>query len=105
MDLRDLEKAYVASLPDVSLVNTLPVKALRFIITATVGAIDPVISIVIGSIDGFFVEMWLTGYAPKLFIDEMKNLTSHSIRPGLTVPRFQAVGCGRGGPTEYVNGN
>lgn len=74
MDLRDLEKAYVASLPDVSLVNTLPVKALRFIITATVGAIDPVISIVIGSIDGFFVEMWLTGYAPKLFIDEMRNL-------------------------------
>ena len=73
-DARDLEKAYVASLQDVPLVNSLPVKALRFIITAAAGAIGPVTGIVAGVIDSFFVEKWLTGYAPKLFIDEMRNL-------------------------------
>jgi hypothetical protein len=74
-DARDLEKAYVASLQNIPRISSFPVKALRFILTTTAGVIEPITGLVASAVDSFFVEKWLTGYAPKLFIDEMRNLT------------------------------
>lgn len=73
-EARDLEKAYVASLQEVPFINTLPGKTLRFIVTTAVGALQPVAGLVSGCADSYFVEKWLSGYAPKLFIDEMRAL-------------------------------
>ena len=73
-DARELEKAYVAALGRSSVYNSLPVRGLRFILTTALGAIVPFSDMVIGAADSFFVEKWLEGYSPKLFLEQLRRL-------------------------------
>lgn len=73
-DARDLEKLYVESLGNKALVNSLPFRSFRFAITSIVGAINPVIGLTSGSVDSFFINKWLSGYSPKLFLDELSKI-------------------------------
>jgi len=70
-DARDLERLYVQSLGSIPMVSSLPMKIVRFALTTALGIIDPVIGLVAGAVDSFFVESWLGGYRPKLFFDQM----------------------------------
>lgn len=74
-DAQELSKAYVANLENVPAVEALPTKSLRFLVTAAAGIFGPAIALPVAAIDNFFVKKWLSGYAPKLFIDEMRKLT------------------------------
>lgn len=69
-DAEDLAKAYIATMEDVPTVSSLPIKTLRFIATT---AADGLLGVVTSAIDSFFVEKWLGGYTPRLFIDEMRR--------------------------------
>lgn len=73
-DARDIEKLYVESLGNKTLVNSLPLKAIRFAITSAVSASSPVIGLALGVVDSFFVNKWLSGYSPKLFLDELSKI-------------------------------
>jgi len=56
-----------------SLADSLPVRSIRFAITAIAG-VNPLAGIVTGFVDNFFVEKWLSCYSPTLFLDELSNL-------------------------------
>lgn len=71
---REMERLYVESLDRKSLIESLPLKALRFVITTAVGAAEPISGSCIGAVDSFFVDKWLKGFSPKLFIDQFRNL-------------------------------
>jgi hypothetical protein len=73
-DVRDLEKAYVASLETVPKVNSLPARVLRFVVTIAVSALEPISGLILSATDSFFVGRWLAGYTPKLFVDEIRKL-------------------------------
>lgn len=73
-DAEELSKAYVANLENVGTVGSFPVKSLRFLVTTAVGIFSPIAGLAIGSADSFFLDKWMSGYAPKLFIDEMRSL-------------------------------
>jgi hypothetical protein len=70
---RDLEKAYVQILGKTTLADSLPLRVLRFAVTSFAG-INPVAGLVVGAIDNFFVDKWLSGYSPKLLLDELTKL-------------------------------
>lgn len=70
---RELEKAYVHVLGKTTLADSLPLRTIRFAITSIAG-INPVAGLVVGAIDNFFVDKWLSGYSPKLLLDELSKL-------------------------------
>lgn len=81
---RDLEKLYVESLGNQHWIDSVPVKIVRFILSNVLGAIEPITGFAAGTLDSFFVDKWIKGYKPKLFIDELSklSLTPSSDRPG-----------------------
>jgi hypothetical protein len=79
-DARELERMYVSSLGRKGFHETLPGKAIRFAITAAVGVLNPLIGTGLGIADSFFVDQWLQGYSPKVFLDHLSSLY-----PGKTV--------------------
>jgi hypothetical protein len=70
---RELEKAYVQILGKTTLADSLPLRTIRFAIT-TITGINPPTGFVVGAIDNFFVDRWLSGYSPKLLLDELSKL-------------------------------
>lgn len=71
---RDLEKAYVGSLGRKSFYEGLPTKVLRFAVTALADQLLPLSGTLLGVVDSFFVEKWLKGYSPKVFLDDLRKL-------------------------------
>lgn len=76
---RELEKAYVHALTKDTLADSLPLKTIRFAITSAAG-INPVIGLVAGVVDSFFVDKWLSGYSPKLLFDDLLKLFDKNIK-------------------------
>jgi hypothetical protein len=70
---REMEKAYVHVLGKNTLAESLPIRTIRFAITTAAG-INPIAGLVAGVIDNFFVDNWLSGYSPKLLLDELSKL-------------------------------
>ncbi|NKE71313.1 hypothetical protein [Candidatus Manganitrophus noduliformans] len=73
-DARDLERLYVSVLGSQSWISSTPGRVLRFVITTASGILGPLGSSIVGAIDSFFLERWLGGYSPKLFLDRYQNL-------------------------------
>jgi len=75
---RDLEKAYVHVLGKSTLADSLPVRSIRFAITSIAG-LNSIIGLVAGAVDNFFVDKWLSGYSPKLLLDELSKLFKNAV--------------------------
>jgi len=73
-DARSLEKSYVEMLEKDTLVASLPIRLMRFAITTASGVINPLIGTGVGVLDSFFIDKWLSGYSPKLFLDDLRKL-------------------------------
>lgn len=73
-DARDIERLYVESLGNKVLIDSLPLRAIRFAITSIASAVSPAIGLPFGIVDSFFVNKWLSGYSPKLFLDELSRI-------------------------------
>lgn len=73
-DARNIERLYVASLGNKALIDSLPLRAIRFAITSIASAVSPAIGLPLGIVDSFFVNKWLSGYSPKLFLDELSKI-------------------------------
>ena len=72
---QDLGKAYVSTLESIPFIDSLPIKTIRFLITTCAGLIEPLTGLTTGVIDSFFVQKWLAGYSPRLFIDDLRKLS------------------------------
>ena len=77
---RELEQAYVNVLGKSSLFNSLPSRAIRYLSIAAIGSLEPSLGIITGAADSFFLEKWLGGYSPRLFIDEIRKLPFNKSR-------------------------
>jgi len=73
-DARNIERLYVASLENKALIDSLPLRAIRFATTSIASAVSPAIGLPFGIVDSFFVNKWLSGYSPKLFLDELSKI-------------------------------
>jgi hypothetical protein len=71
---RTIEKAYVESLSRSSFYNRLPTKIVRFAVTTAADVLFKGAGTLIGVADNFFIEKWLTGFSPKLFLDKWREL-------------------------------
>lgn len=73
-DARELEKLYVQSLSNKTLVSSLPIRGIRFALTCVVSALSPEVGLPVATFDNFFVNRWLGGYSPRLFLDELRKI-------------------------------
>jgi hypothetical protein len=65
----------VSTLESIPFIDSLPIKTIRFLITTCAGLIEPLTGLTTGVIDSFFVQKWLAGYSPRLFIDDLRKLS------------------------------
>jgi len=72
-DSRELEQAFVASLGNNSLYSSLPVRTLRFVVTQAASYIHPAAGPLSSAAD-IYLENWLNGYSPSLFMDDLRKL-------------------------------
>ena len=85
----DIVRAYVSSLREKSPVNSLPVKALRFISTTALGAIPavgPTLGAIGGCADSFLIEKLFPGKLTGLLLDGYRTVVvqarkEHPIQP------------------------
>jgi hypothetical protein len=70
----DLERLYVESLEEMSIVDSLPARVLRFMLTTGLGFVNPALGVGVGAVDNFFVSRFLKGYRPKLMFDRLGKL-------------------------------
>lgn len=70
----DLVRLYVESLEQKSMVESLPARVLRFVLTTGIGFINPIAGIGVGVTDSFFLARFLKGYRPKLMFDRLGRL-------------------------------
>ncbi len=66
----------------VPMIQSVPMRILRFIITNVPGyvpipGVGPAISTAVGIIDSFFLENWCRGKSPKFFIDDLRQLNGN----------------------------
>lgn len=75
-DSEEIRKLYVDCIGNIIRADSLPVKVCKFAVTSFIGdAISPNMGgPIAGAIEIFFVEKWLKGYSPTLFLDELSKL-------------------------------
>jgi len=82
-DSKDLAALYVDAIGREPLISRLPVKTVRWLLTLGAeyvatsyldASIGGVAGMALSATDGLFVDAWLRGYSPRLFIDELKQL-------------------------------
>lgn len=73
----ELGRMYVASLENATWAQRVPMRVLRFAITAAIGVFDTPTGVVVGAIDNFFVERYVSGYRPRLMLDDLRKLLLH----------------------------
>ncbi len=52
----------------------LPVRMLRFVATGVAGLVAPGLGTAAGVADSFFLDRWLKGHSPNLFMNQLKKL-------------------------------
>lgn len=75
-DATALQRAYVEALQRVPAVAGLPAKVLRLVITGLIGVVGLVPGVAASVADSFFLEKWLGGYSPRIFLDRLRTLPS-----------------------------
>lgn len=74
----DTLRRYVESVGKPSLVESLPVKLLRFATTTTWGALEPVSGGIVAAADSFLLSKWFPGKSPRLFMRQAKVVVTNS---------------------------
>ena len=94
---------YVESVGKPSLIESLPVKVLRFAATSGIGALEPVSGTVVGAIDAFMLSSWFPGRSPRLFLKQAKVVLANSprIRPPVMHGRDRNAPCSCGSGKKY----
>jgi hypothetical protein len=81
-DGAELARLYVDTLSHEPIISCLPIRMLRWAVIAAAGAIasrviglpGEIAGVAAAGVDSLFVEKWLSGYSPALFLDELKRI-------------------------------
>jgi hypothetical protein len=79
-DSKEINKAFVDLVRQIPASSSLPVRALRFAITTTIGVYSTPVGVLAGGVDCFGIEQFLNRRKPKFFIDNLTSL--HTKRRG-----------------------
>jgi len=72
LDSKDIVREYVASIGQPSLLESIPVKLLRFAATTGIGALNPVAGGIANLTDSFLLSKWSHTKSPRLFMKQAK---------------------------------
>lgn len=88
-------RRYVETVGKPSLVESLPMKLLRFATTTSWGALEPVSGGVVAAADSFLLSKWFPGRAPRLFMRQAKVVITNSpvIKEPLQKGRDRNISC------------
>ena len=90
-DHKDIRDAYIELLAHENWASSLPVKVLRFVVSAAAGLLNPSAAIAIGAADAS-LDSALKDWSPKLFLDDLRRATTkHQNRPK-PVPKPPGLG-------------
>jgi len=100
---QDTLQRYVESVRKPGLVESLPVKLLRFATTTTWGALEPVSGGIVAAADSFLLSKWFPGKSPRLFMRQAKIAVTNS--PVIKAPhqkgRDRNAACSCGSEKKY----
>lgn len=94
---------YLESVGKPSLMESIPVKLLRFASTTTWGALEPISGAVVAAADSFLLSKWFPGSSPRLFMRQAKVLAANSpvIRAPVQKGRDRNTQCSCGSSKKY----
>lgn len=70
----DIVRRYVETLGKPSIIESIPIKTLRFAATTSISALKPPAGVVAGAIDNFLLSKWFPGKSPRLFLKHAKSV-------------------------------
>lgn len=73
-DSSNIAKAYVDLIKGRSSINSFSIRAIRFLVTTTWGALEPISGTGIAAADNFLVEKFLRRTSPKFFLDRLAQV-------------------------------
>ncbi|MFA5168015.1 MAG: hypothetical protein WC530_05745 [Candidatus Omnitrophota bacterium] len=74
---------YIEALGKIPWISSVPAKIMRFILTggvglAIAGPTGAAVGMAVGAADSFFLDDWLKGFSPKIFIDDLRQVFKES---------------------------
>jgi SEC-C motif len=96
-------RRYVESVGKPGLIESLPVKLLRFATTTGWGALEPISGALVDAADTFLLSKWFPQQSPKLFMRQAKVVTANSpvVRAPVHKGRDRNALCSCGSGTKY----
>ncbi len=96
-------KRYVESVGKPSLMDSIPMKVLRFAATTAWGALEPVTGGLAAAADTFLLSKWFPGNSPRLFMRQAKVVATNSpvIKAPLQKGRDRNAPCSCGSGRKY----
>lgn len=88
-------RRYVETVGKPGLIESLPVKLIRFATTTGIGALEPISGGIAAAADTFLLSKWFPGQSPRLFMRQAKKVISNSpvVRAPLTKGRNRNAMC------------
>ena len=74
VDADALVAAYIKALESEARPQSWPVRTLRLALTTAIGALNPAAGLAAAVVDTYFLDKWLAGYSPRLFLDRVTSL-------------------------------
>jgi hypothetical protein len=71
-------RRYIESVGKQSLIESIPMKLLRFAVTTGIGSLEPVSGAVASAIDSFLLSKWFPGRSPRLFLKQAKVMLTNT---------------------------
>lgn len=100
----DIVNRYVDSLGKPGLIDSLPIKVLRFATTTAIGASNTIAGAASGALDNFLLSKWFPGRHPKLFLKHAKTIMLKSQIPDASVTKPKMSGRDRNRPCSCGSG-
>lgn len=101
---QQIVERYVDSIGKPGLIDSLPIKTLRFGVTTGTGLLDPVTGMICSAVDSFLLSKWFPGKSPKLFIKHAKAVTTRSDADSPRIQKPKMSGRDRNRPCSCGSG-
>lgn len=79
----EIIQRYVDSIGKPSIIESLPLKALRLTSTLTAGLIDPTTGVIASTVDSFLLSKWFPSKSPRLFLQQAKSMQIKKVQKKL----------------------
>lgn len=100
----EIVRRYIGEIGKPSLIESIPVKMLRFVTTTGIGALEPISGAAASAVDSFLLSKWFPGKSPRLFLKQAKSVLLKSVPQTEAVPIPRMSGRDRNRPCSCGSG-